>query len=36
MTEDKKRGRKYNYTLMLFTDSGEGNVRQLRIDPGVV
>lgn len=36
LTEDKKRGRKYNYTLMLFTDSGEGNVRQLRIDPGVV
>lgn len=36
MTEEKKRGRKYNYTLMLFTDTREGNVRQLRIDPVVV
>lgn len=36
MTEEKKRGRKYNYTLMLFMDSKEGNVRQLRIDPVVV
>lgn len=36
MTEEKKRGRKYHYTLMLFTDTKEGNVRQLRIDPVVV
>lgn len=36
MTEEKKRGRKYKYTLMLFTDSKEGNVRQLQIDPVVV
>lgn len=36
MTEEKKRGRKYNYTLMLFTDSREGNVRQLQIDSVVV
>ncbi len=36
MTEDKKRGRKYNYTLMLFADSKEGNIRQLRIDSVVV
>lgn len=36
MTEEKKHGRKYNYTLMLFTDSRGGNVRQLRIDPVVV
>lgn len=32
----KKRGRKYNYTLMLFADSREGNIRQLRIDSVVV
>lgn len=32
----KMRGRKYKYTLMLFTDSKEGNVRQLQIDPVVV
>lgn len=36
MTDEKKRGRKYHYTLMLFTDTKEGNVRQLRIDPAVV
>lgn len=36
MTEEKKHGRKYHYTLMLFTDTKEGNVRQLRIDPVVV
>lgn len=36
MTEEKKRGRKYKYTLMLFMDSREGNVRQLQIDPVVV
>ncbi len=36
MTEEKKRGRKYKYTLMLFTDSKEGNVRQLQIGPVVV
>lgn len=36
MTEDKKRGRKYKYTLMLFMDSKEGNVRQLQIDPVIV
>lgn len=36
LTEEKKRGRKYNYTLMLFTDSREGNVRQLQIDSVVV
>lgn len=36
MTEEKKRGRKYKYTLMLFMDSKEGNVRQLQIDPVVV
>lgn len=36
LTEDKKRGRKYNYTLMLFADSREGNVRQLQIDSVVV
>lgn len=36
MTKEKKRGRKYKYTLMLFTDSKEGNVRQLQIDPVVV
>lgn len=36
MAEEKKRGRKYKYTLMLFTDSKEGNVRQLQIDPVVV
>lgn len=36
MTEDKKRGRKYNYTLMLFADSKAGNIRQLRIDSVVV
>ncbi|MCM1235383.1 MAG: M23 family metallopeptidase [Ruminococcus flavefaciens] len=36
MSEGKRRGRKYNYTLMLFADSREGNVRQLRIDPVVV
>lgn len=36
LTEEKKRGRKYNYTLMLLMDSREGNVRQLRIDPVVV
>jgi len=36
LTEEKKRGRKYNYTLMLFADSKEGNIRQLRIDPVVV
>lgn len=36
MAEEKRRGRKYNYTLMLLTDSREGNVRQLRIDSVVV
>lgn len=36
MTEEKKRSRKYKYTLMLFTDSKEGNIRQLQIDPVVV
>lgn len=36
MTEEKKHGRKYKYTLMLFMDSKEGNVRQLQIDPVVV
>lgn len=36
MTEEKKRGRKYKYTLMLFMDSKEGNVRQMQIDPVVV
>lgn len=36
MTEEKRRGRKYKYTLMLFMDSKEGNVRQLQIDPVVV
>lgn len=36
MTEEKKRRRKYKYTLMLFTDTKEGNVRQLQIDPAVV
>lgn len=36
LTEEKKRGRKYNYTLMLFADSREGNVRQLQIDSVVV
>lgn len=36
MAEGKKRGRKHNYTLMLLTDSGNGSIRQLRIDPVVV
>lgn len=36
LAEEKKRGRKYKYTLMLFMDSKEGNVRQLQIDPVVV
>lgn len=36
MTKEKKCGRKYNYTLMLFADSKEGNVRQIRIDSAVV
>ncbi len=36
LTEEKKRGRKYNYTLMLFADSREGNIRQLWIDSVVV
>lgn len=36
MAEEKRRGRKYNYTLMLFADSREGNVRQIRIDSVVV
>lgn len=36
MTEEKKRGRKYNYILMLFADSKKGNIRQIRIESVVV
>lgn len=35
-TENGKRKRRFNYTVMIFTDSKEGRIRQLRIDPGVI
>lgn len=35
-SENGKRKRKFNYTIMIFTDSKEGSIRQLRIDPGVI
>lgn len=35
-SENGKRKRKFNYTVMIFTDSKEGSIRQLRIDPGVI
>ncbi len=35
-TENGKRRRRFNYTVMVFADSREGRIRQLRIDPGVI
>lgn len=35
-TEDSKRKRKTNYTVMLFVDSKEGNVRQMSIGPALI
>lgn len=35
-SENGKSKRRFNYTIMIFTDSKEGRIRQLRIDPGVV
>lgn len=35
-TENRKRGRRFNYTVMIFADSKEGGIRQLRIDPAVI
>ena len=35
-TENKKKKRKINYTLMLFVDSKEGRIRQMGIGPTVV
>lgn len=35
-TDNGKRKRKFNYTLMLFMDSKEGNVRQMGIGPTLV
>lgn len=35
-SENGKRKRRFNYTIMIFTDSKEGSIRQLRIDPGVI
>jgi len=34
--ENGKRKRRFNYTVMIFADSKEGRIRQLRIDPVVV
>lgn len=35
-SENQKKKRKYNYTLMLFADSTEGSIRQMGIGPRVV
>lgn len=35
-TENGKRRRRFNYTVMVFADSREGGIRQLRIDPAVI
>lgn len=35
-TEGGRRGRKFNYTLMLFADSRDGHIRQMGIGPALV
>lgn len=35
-SENQKKKRKYNYTLMLFVDSNEGRIRQMGIGPRAV
>lgn len=35
-TQNGKRKRRFNYTVMIFADSKDGRIRQLRIDPEVI
>lgn len=35
-TKNGKRSRRFNYTVMIFADSKEGGIRQLRIDSAVI